>query len=157
MIHNTTYYHLLDMFPNFPEPVQLNVAARCYRIEPVKDQGLGMIATRNIEPGETIVSERPIMLLPDSVPYMRLQDRPITTLWDRLNKKQAAILEGLFDCNPPPPQSSKSPITDIRKGIVDTNSLGLQFFTGPEVDDMYAGIFPEIARCNHRYVLSYTL
>lgn len=151
MIHHIVYYQLLDKFPNFPEPIASNEAKRCYRIYPVENQGLGMFATRDIEPGEIIVSERPVLLLPGGIPYLRFQNNPITVLWDRLRKEQASLLEGLFNCWPLS-QSSKSPTTDIRKGIIDTNALGLEFFPEPGLDDTYAGIFPEIARCNHRYV-----
>ncbi|KAI5894542.1 SET domain-containing protein [Schizophyllum commune H4-8] len=53
--------------PGFPHPVE-RPAIPAHRIAPVGGKGLGVFATRDIGPGDLIIAERPLLMVPLGVP-----------------------------------------------------------------------------------------
>ncbi|KAH8114088.1 hypothetical protein DFH11DRAFT_1595718 [Phellopilus nigrolimitatus] len=104
---------------------------RPYRISPSPNAGLGMFATRNIAMAETIVVERPVIMIPLVFPG-----------GSQINStEEQRRVNGLSNCKAKTGQSELS-------GKIMTNTLKCNFpqsYAFPT----YAGICLEIARCNH--------
>lgn len=132
--------------PPVPPPKGLTFVVR----EGEGKHGLGMFAARNIPVGGLIAVERPILV----APYMiALQTHPesdfSTALLHRLSAETVERFMGLANCKP-------ASECDIVEGIIRTNAIAITLNVPssphPELPT-HRGIFPNISRCNHRYVV----
>jgi hypothetical protein len=102
------------------------------------------LATRNIVPGEVIVSEKPLLHMPDKV-YSYKDMRDIETWLDRhINRLSSEKREGFFDL-------ADSRTSSLLNGKADKSALGI-FFTNDMNFGGDAGLFPVISRANHSCV-----
>ena len=114
-----------------------------------------MIATTRISPGDPILSERPVLLLPSILPHTLSEGIPhlIQEAWSRLSSVQQQRLESLHNALGGRSEGSADPDTQSKIGLLNTNSLTARFPVATEDgEEAYAGVFPSIARCNHRHV-----
>ncbi len=126
-----------------------------FSFTPIKNSGIGMISTTRISSGDSILSERPVLLLPSILPRAHPDGLPplIREIWFRLNSAQRQRIESLQNALGGRTEGSADPDTRSKLGLLNTNSLTARFPVATEEGgEDYAGVFPSIARCNHRYV-----
>ena len=71
----------------------------CYRILPIPGKGQGMVATRKLYPGEVVMTERPLLVVPDTI--FRDCSRVETFIERRINRMSCEDRDrflGLTDC-----------------------------------------------------------
>ncbi|KAL1726134.1 hypothetical protein EV714DRAFT_287392 [Schizophyllum commune] len=142
-----------------------------YRIGPVPGKGLGMIATRDLQTGDLIVAERPLVMAPKGIPIskeefpdgvsamatvkeymearMMASERHFETLLSRMTPERRAAYEGLVNRH-------EGDGSGPHEGRFRTNALGLHSqykFLGSRDDGgtYYLVVFDDISRMNHRY------
>lgn len=120
--------------PGFPQPLH-RPSKPCYRIGPTPSKGLGMFATRFIERGSLIFSERAIMIQPscpsapvpvDSAFSAEQHAQAVLDVWEK-------ILESCFGRVPPANKAAFSALHNSHKhdgsgpllGVIRTNSFGI--------------------------------
>ncbi|CAL1698862.1 unnamed protein product [Somion occarium] len=115
-----------------------------YEIKPIPGAGMGMVATQDIEVGDLIVRERPLIIMVQGIPYdkrhpeyARIQtEMPITAL----SEENRSAFYALHNC-----KGDKAPFPAA--GIIDTNAIGIGALPGFEND--CAAVCKDISRCNH--------
>ncbi|KAF8985023.1 hypothetical protein BDQ17DRAFT_1548715 [Cyathus striatus] len=113
-----------------------------YSISSMESKGLGMVATRTIGIGQLIVAERPIILIPDVLPfdanyvYSALRHAIIDYLASRLPSENSVAMYWLANVH-----LNASPQCH---GIFETNSMAVMFGTVK-----YLALTKEISRINH--------
>ncbi|KAL1713337.1 hypothetical protein EV715DRAFT_296216 [Schizophyllum commune] len=140
-----------------------------YRIGPVPGKGLGMIATRDLQTGDLIVAERPLVMAPKGIQiskeefpdgvsamatvkeYMEARmiasERHFETLLSRMTPERRAAYEGLVNRH-------EGDGSGPHEGRFRTNALGLHSqykFLGSRDDGgtYYLVVFDDISRMNH--------
>ena len=71
----------------------------CYRILPIPGKGQGMVATRKLYPGEVVMTERPLLVVPDTI--FRDYSRVEAFIERRINRMSCEDRDrflGLTDC-----------------------------------------------------------
>ncbi|KAI0754313.1 hypothetical protein C8Q80DRAFT_1138317 [Daedaleopsis nitida] len=137
--------HICTKWPEWPKPFSFpSPPSPPYKILPLKGFGPGMVATRSIARGQTIVVERPLLLYPRAMPAFL----PLKTLAETLEKAVDSLLpenrEAVYAM-----KNSKGPEYQSHlQGIIVTNSLGI-FEAMPGYPAAYAGLPRDIARANH--------
>lgn len=115
-----------------------------YEISYLPGKGQCMIARRDMRAGEVIVTEKPLINMPDSV-YSYEDMRDIETWLDRhmnrFSSEERIAFFDLADCRTPA-------LTD---GKEEKSALGI-FFTNDMNFDGDAAVFPIISRANHSCV-----
>ncbi|PAV17308.1 SET domain-containing [Pyrrhoderma noxium] len=110
-----------------------------FEIKELPGRGKGLIATRDIEQGELLIKERPLVLVPSST-----QESPSTLLRNRLNKLSSPEEISYFSLSyvVPGRDTEKAPLSedDIILATFQTNAIS----AGSDV-----GLFPLTARLNH--------
>jgi hypothetical protein len=106
-----------------------------FEIKESVHKGLGMFATQNIRPGQVILREKPLIVMPDSI--FCNDDWEFLESWmdKRLNKLSSQDREIFFD------------LADSRSA--DKTSLGIFFTNDMTYIDESAALFPIMARANH--------
>ncbi|KAF9012555.1 hypothetical protein BDQ17DRAFT_1344148 [Cyathus striatus] len=119
----------------------------CFEIKQTEYKGAGMFAVRDINAGELIINEHPVVILPnkplpeDSTAY----DEAAFQLPEVVREEMFTLI----NCRP------KEECPSNVEGIARTNALSLQFEYPKEMMSMemrareYGGIFLKINRCNH--------
>ena len=129
--------------PGFPQPFVPLDPPRC-KITPMPGAGLGLIATTDIDIGEDIVIERPLLVITAALPGANVRGcRPTElqqVLTNRLSDERRDDVYALHNCK----GYSRPHIT----GIIDTNGLNIGGLPGYE--GMCMGLCNIISRANHR-------
>ena len=128
--------------PGFPYPLAAPNPPR-YEIKPIPGAGLGVVAATDLDIGDDIIVERPLLLnsltlwpmgnLPHPNKFMRV-------LVERMSHEDAEDFFALNNC--------KGYSVPHIQGIVDTNSIGLGPLPG--YDGECVGVCKTISRVNHR-------
>ncbi|KAJ7641076.1 hypothetical protein FB45DRAFT_352501 [Roridomyces roridus] len=141
---------VLMTLPGFSQPMVKPVRSNSpVRVKEVPGMGLGLFATRRIEAGELIFSERPLL-----IQYSLNQIEEILAVGvGRMSDEDKAAYMALKNSHL---EDGSGPLT----GIWRTNGLGI-FGLRPEVTDgsaasICSGVCDIISRLNHRWV-SYLL
>jgi hypothetical protein len=134
--------------PNFPTPIVTppNSFQTTYSIRDVNGFGKGMVAEVTFQPGELIVPERPLIILPVVLPFAQGKTVHPDTIMDQLvnllSQKSRNTFYELPNCK-------GSSVSSRIRGIIDTNCLDIGGLPG-EYDGRYGAICPLISRINHR-------
>ncbi|TFK45062.1 hypothetical protein BDQ12DRAFT_674044 [Crucibulum laeve] len=138
-----------SMIPLLPSSASTVTAIQspCFELKQTASKGVGMFATRSISPGELIVVENPVAILPN---------KPLTFNCTAYDELEALILDDrraemltLTNCQ----DRTKCP-SDV-EGIARTNALNIILKMPVESREWsaeerhYGGIFLKIPRCNH--------
>ena len=81
------------------DDVEASAEEPCYRILPIPGKGQGMVATRKLYPGEVVMTERPLLVVPDTI--FRDYSRVETFIERRINRMSCEDRDrflGLTDC-----------------------------------------------------------
>jgi len=119
------------------------ISRKLFCIQEISGAGLGVVATKKIEAGETIMKEKPLLLIPAEAKSDRYSWKEkvkfLESLVASLSTKQRKEYFSLFD--------AKCSIGNKKsaEGIFRTNNFALGFLT-PQTDH---GIFTKISRLNH--------
>ncbi|TDL24150.1 hypothetical protein BD410DRAFT_110328 [Rickenella mellea] len=121
-----------------------------FSIQPVSGCGRGMVASRSIKAGETIVVERPLAMHPAVIPEIdHLQGRwgllehTYEDSFHGLGEREKSLYMDLWNCKP-----LSGTLGNRLLGIARTNALH-SIFSRFEHLPHYAGVYPNISRCNH--------
>jgi hypothetical protein len=143
---------ILDI-ENFPGPVDFSLTMYYkIRIGPVPGAGNGLFAQADFKVGDLILTERPLLLIPAELPFVKLKGNPhpdkmLEQMINTMDIFTRALFMKLHNC-----KGSDRP--KIR-GIMDTNGLGLGAMPGH--DAQYLGVFDQMSRINHRSVTETSL
>ena len=90
-----------DEGDDYKDDVEAEASAEepCYRILPIPGKGQGMVATRKLYPGEVVMTERPLLVVPDTI--FRDYSRVETFIERRINRMSCEDRDrflGLTDC-----------------------------------------------------------
>lgn len=110
--------------------------------------GKGLFARETIQPGELILAERPLVLMPIALPHIPgkspyCPDQFLEQLSERLDDDARRDFYRLHNCKGPS-------VLQIR-GIMDTNVLSVGLLPGPYTGE-HGAICRAISRINHRYI-----
>ncbi|KAI0076819.1 hypothetical protein K474DRAFT_1196426 [Panus rudis PR-1116 ss-1] len=126
--------------PDITQPVpQDDVPAYAIRVD--RKRGLGMYATRDLDIGDFIVAERPLLLYPMGVPF---RGPILTDAVNRMTNDRRDAYCALRNVN--------GYTGSFLSGIRDTNSLGVDGIPGYPYH--IGAVCDVISRVNHRYALS---
>jgi hypothetical protein len=145
--HLETMEKRLFITPHLPiDPASIAVS-------PVPDRAddKGLFATDLIEAGTIAISERPTIILPNTISLGSLEKDKndiSRTLFEHLpvvfNDRPGWQVKLLRDL-----KNAKSPAECLEEGIIRTNSLAITL--EQDTDPNYNGVFLKLSRCNHRY------
>ncbi|KAF8324547.1 uncharacterized protein EI90DRAFT_3129735 [Cantharellus anzutake] len=123
----------------------------CFSFTSIPGKGIGMIATTRISPGDLILSERPVLVLPQNLKASYGVDpHPVHEVWPLLSSNQREKIESLRNAFASRETLLVNPETWSKIGLISTNALNARLPVATENGkEDYAGIFPSIARCNH--------
>jgi hypothetical protein len=138
--------------PGFPKPLQRQPVR--HRIAPSEGKGLGAFATVDMDAGECVISERPLVLATTdgACSYVEAKDYKIRDKTEKLfeeavskqtPKRRASFMKlcGVERENP------RHPLSDIYQ-----NTSVSIVYPRPPGEGFYAGVCKDIARLNHRSV-----
>ena len=130
--------------PGFPQLVDTPNPPR-YQVTPIPGAGIGLVATVDLEVGDLIVAERPLIVMTQALPggQGRRKFHPnewLRILVDRLRDENREEFFALHNC--------KGNTRPHVVGISDTNSVGIGALTG--VGGECTAICKIISRANHR-------
>ncbi|KAK7460844.1 hypothetical protein VKT23_008775 [Stygiomarasmius scandens] len=157
--------------PGFPEALPRTDPSRPkpYTIVESTGKGMGMFAARDIEWGELIVAERPMLVIPVAFPYEGAAVTPANFTTDHIQQlhlnQTEKVMEMLLSRMPKENQEAYKKLANCHKedgsgplyGIVRTNGFGLEDYCKiekPGHPERYSGIFKDLSRINHRQVAS---
>ncbi|KAH8107391.1 hypothetical protein DFH11DRAFT_1711684, partial [Phellopilus nigrolimitatus] len=101
---------------------------------------IGVISTRALAFGETIIIERPLLMMPRAVLQFELE-KQLEVMLSQLDEKSRARVNMLSNCKP-------AKFGSKLWGIITTNGLKCRFPQSRYLP-AYVGIFPDISRINH--------
>ena len=133
--------------PNFPAPyTPTPLPPRC-DIGSVSGKGFGVFATANLKPGDLIITERPLILIPVFLPWVEGAQPPAIhpDALLELAVKQLGPAEILFRQL----HNCKGPDKSLVRGIFDTNGICIGALPG--YNGTYGAVGFQISRFNHRY------
>ncbi|KAF7289261.1 Aldehyde dehydrogenase [Mycena indigotica] len=150
--------------PGFPKPLPPANSPPAFRVGPSPGKGMGLFSTRDIEQGETILWERPLLIVPLGIPtslpagFSKAQwiqhslneyERYVEVAVNRMQEHRRAAFMSLHNCHT---KDGSGPLV----GRVRTNGIGvdgLQPATAKTEYDMrvssYSVISEHISRLNH--------
>ncbi|KAK0478852.1 hypothetical protein IW261DRAFT_1608306 [Armillaria novae-zelandiae] len=124
---------------DFPAPLETPFYTT-YTIRDVPGAGKGMFTTKNIAPGDLILREHPVVVIPEVIPTMNgAPSQFIPLAVQNLPPKEKEAFLQLHDCKNFP---------DKVKGIVDTNAMNIGRLPGP-FEGSFAGVALGLSRINH--------
>ena len=143
--------------PNFPLPVPTPNEIN-YRIGTTVNMGLGMFATRDIQRGDLILAERPLILTPitphpsPDLPAAVLQEQLkalghfdweefLQPCFARLTQENQAAFRALANSHT---EDGSGPLL----GVIRTNGFGVTLEEGHL--NKYTAVYKEVSRINHR-------
>jgi len=109
-------------------------------------KGVGMFAKRDIAPGDLILTEHPLIVVPYVIGLKKPLSEVYGALFDRLEPEKCRELMSLAN-------SKSVEECSLLEGIVRTNAIGIQLevpqVMHPELNT-HRAIFLNTSRCNHR-------
>jgi hypothetical protein len=151
--------------PGFPKDITcLRSSQKHYFIKSTTTMGLGMFAGKNLNAGDLILAERPLMVVPMILP-MPVNFPPELNAEQKVQAylhEAGKTLKRVFDRMTPSDQKSFLALSNAHTaggnnemfGIVRTNGLGISELAREETTDvfadMYSGICDNLSRVNHR-------
>ena len=117
-----------------------------YTIAPVPGKGNGMIATRDTKMGETILVERPILLIPVRYRDLEEMESDMRILVKYLDPKDQEVVKGL--CKSKAFQQRSELFNIISTNVIKCTFPQSAFCKG------YSGLFIDGCRANHRYLVT---
>ena len=173
MVHGPTKAKVINA-PGYPQPVPKPKAScgiqPAYVIKQTPNMGLGVFATRDIEMGELIFAERPLLVSPRGNVAMRVdpkvQHYSLKTQMAIAMMEWEKTLEAAVGRMEPEDKKAFMELANSHKddgsgpilGIIRTNGfmVGSNIFDGPEMradgNNAYSGVVKIGSRINHRYV-----
>ena len=152
------------LFPSvFPPPPVC--AEDNFMIHPSPGKGLGMFSRRLIRSGEIVLVERPVIL----TPYIIGLAVPLAKLYsDIFERLSPDVLKQLMELSSSASSSSDKlkpsklefKTTDVCESVMRMNALAVQLQVpkGENAElSTHRGVFLQTSRCNHRFVISFTL
>lgn len=143
IVHDSIKAKILAL-PGCPQPVNAPSIPR-YEIKPIRGVGLGMFATQDIDIGEVIVRERPLIMVIGSIhvsPYACQQPRELHRMVaERLLGEYRDAFFALHNC--------KGYTLPHVTGIMETNAIGFRLGI-PDYDAECQAVCKDISRVNHR-------
>ncbi|KAI0824330.1 hypothetical protein BC628DRAFT_1322891 [Trametes gibbosa] len=118
--------------------------ATSYRISHAGNSGYGVFAASPMERGELIITERPLLIFPQLLPYRNKASphRLYAELEDAIMRMSPQTRDCFFDL-----ANSSLSEPSVCKGVIDTNSLHLG--TIPGGSHLYGVVCKDISRINH--------
>ena len=113
-----------------------------YTIEPIPGKGNGMIATRDIQRGETLLVERPILMFPIQAGTWEEMENDFAEMVQHLDPEDQQVLQGLRNCKV---QRERSELL----GMLFTNVMKCAFLQSAYCPG-YSGLSVDGCRANHR-------
>lgn len=113
-----------------------------YAIAPIPGKGNGMLAIRDIECGETVLIERPLLLLPTQTNSLEEMQSDLQVMVDHLDGKDQEIVKSLYNSQ----QASKY---EELTGLIFTNVMKCTFPQSTFATS-YSGLCIDGCRANHR-------
>ncbi|THU86385.1 SET domain-containing protein, partial [Dendrothele bispora CBS 962.96] len=155
--------------PGFPEPLPRSDCSRPkqYKIIETPGKGMGMFATRDIEYGELILTERPLLVFPASPRHMSSLAYPKHFTIDQIQQAQLnqleKLMETLVDQMPKENQEAYKKLANCHQedgsgpllGIARTNGFPIGDYYEPKIPGFpeaatrYSATFKDISRINH--------
>jgi hypothetical protein len=137
----------IEAIPGLPTPYMPSLRVH-YRIGDAPGAGKGMFALTDLDTGDLILRERPLLLFPrctfgDITSLQMIFMRMVTSM----KLEDCAEFIKLANC-----KTEGNPIV----GIVNTNALDALRMPGP-YDGRYAGVCRDLSRVNHRSVAARAL
>jgi hypothetical protein len=135
--------------PKFPLPMP-TPNGDTYEILPTPNTGLGIFASRDIKMGDLVLSERPLIVVPMSLPPGNGPtgdfdwDTFIQPCFDRLSPDNKAAYRALANSHT---EDGSGPL----HGVVLTNGFTFHVGEGERLVDSYTAVYKELSRANHRY------
>lgn len=153
-----------QLIPMYPSPIR-KASRQTYEIHDTADpkMGLGMFATRDLQVGELIECERPMLLTPHLLDSPLVTGRPtfipplklaanrnawesiFCPFFERVDKEKQDKYRALANSHP---EEGFGPLLGTYRTNSFQHSLGDQGQAASE----YTGIYDNISRVNHRYV-----
>lgn len=113
-----------------------------YAIAPIPGKGNGMLAIRDIECGETVLIERPLLLLPTQANSWEEMQSDLEVMVDHLDRKDQETVKSLCNSHP---ASQCEELT----GLIFTNVMKCTFPQSMFATS-YSGLCIDGCRANHR-------
>jgi hypothetical protein len=134
--------------PGFPGPDITKPHPERYRLGPISGSGIGMFAVGDVQPGEWLGADRPLLVMPQAIPTKATDP----TLPSRLVKK--VVMEHMGHTNRDlflSLHNCKSKEQGDLMGIVNTNAINIGALPGHNAH--YAAVLRDFSRINHRFDL----
>ncbi|KAF4590778.1 hypothetical protein EYR40_009375 [Pleurotus pulmonarius] len=159
LLHSAAAKRELVEFPGYPLEIHRpsEVEERSYTIVDIPGKGLGMVATQDIEQGDLIASERPLLLAPHGMcgfrdiwfEYEATQEEQQAAMFSEVER----VLRVAYDRMRPDDQAAYMKLHNAHLddgsgpllGILRTNVYSLFDMQGSK----YTGVFNELSRINH--------
>ncbi|KAG6811009.1 hypothetical protein H0H92_009386 [Tricholoma furcatifolium] len=145
VFHAGTKQALLQVYPELTGPGNYNFGPTNFAVKNTPGQGRGIFATKALNVGDRICSERPIFVLPHFIPGSEISPpmSVLTCAVDALGQRTPDLYAAFFKLH-----NSKSNDPKDILGIIHTNSLSLGALPGPYVGE-YAGVYDKLSLFNH--------
>lgn len=131
--------------PGFPSSYDYNAPWRYTRVADVPGVGKGLFASVSRQPGDILLTERPLLVMPSITPIINdgrnLGQTIVNHVVDRILPPGDSQYRALSNCKPNEP----NPL----KGIMDTNALPIGPLPGLMTQD-WLGVAAMASRINHR-------
>ena len=137
----------ITSIPGFPTPYMPSLRVH-YRIGEAPGAGKGMFALTDLDVGDLILRERPLCVLPISVPLGGLMspEQMVTFAILLMKPQDREDFFKLANCKP-----QMNPVV----GIMNTNALNASRMPG-DYNGPYGGICRDLCRVNHRSVATHS-
>lgn len=136
-VYNVVHDALPTLLPPSPRPA--------YELRDVPGKGKGMIATRDIDPGELVIVERPILISPRLMMNENLNPSSSFRAYAERKMSQEDRVK-FYDLANALRDTTVLNWDSEFNGIIHTNGFGVDWQEGKE---KYTGIFIELSRFNH--------
>lgn len=144
-VYNVVYDTLPSKLPTLLPPPS---PCPAYELRDVPGKGKGLIAIRDIYPGELVLVERPILISPVLLIDVNFKFSSFHVYTERkMNQEDWIKFNDLSNFMQQDTNTSTSIIPQLKfEGIRNTNGFGINLQEGKE---RYSGVFLEQARLNH--------
>ncbi|KAF9495429.1 SET domain-containing protein [Pleurotus eryngii] len=127
-----------------PSSAVIPNASPLFRMVHSPASGYGLVATKDIEVGTTLLVEHPVVIIPHDLEFLSQMSDSVAPLLAKLPQKDHQEFMKLSNCTP----FACSKV----EGIVKTNTIPIELKSQEDKDSnsiMYHGVFIKASRCNH--------
>jgi hypothetical protein len=137
-------------YPGFPAPIVKTPFPFKFSINSIPGKGFGAVATTNIEPGELIIAERPLIAMPAGLYTskdnpMGHRNQQFEAVVNCLGPDSKKMFFDMHNCKSPGTGSNAEKVG----GIIDTNAIRIGALPG--YNGAYAAVCGLVSRLNHRF------